>query len=301
MAGERIVVPREWEEISRAPLRGLVMVVGASDTGKSTFAHWLLEQLSSRSSVPLAFLDGDPGQSALGPPTTVTLALVKTGMACFPGSGRRWRRFIGSTTPRHHELELLVGINSLVEAARGRRIKTIVYDTTGLIDRRQGGVALKLAKIDLLRPDFVVAFRRGQELEPLLAPLRRVKRTRVVELDPAPDVRPRSMGARQCHRSRRFAEHFAPAAMLEVDRSQVAVFPDEVPEHNQLLAFEDSAGFVLALGIAAEPCGNAQTTRVLTPLRDPLRVAAIRLADLVLDPVTFQDRPKSTYRSVAGE
>jgi len=266
------------------------MVVGASDTGKSTFAHWLLEQLAARSSTPLAFLDGDPGQSTLGPPTTITLALARAGMVRFPGSGRRWRRFTGSTTPQNHVLPFLASVSRLVEVARSRKIRIIVYDTTGLIDPNHGGVPLKLAKIDLLHPEFLIAIRRKDELEPLLGPLRRSTRARIFELDPSPALQPRSMAARQRHRARRFARHFAGAALLEVDVSRFAVFPDDSPAPNQLLAFEDAAGFTLALGIAGRNDKTANTASILTPIRSLSAVDAIRLADMTVDPATFRDQ-----------
>jgi polynucleotide 5'-kinase involved in rRNA processing len=41
------------------------MVVGAPDTGKSTFAHYLYEQLSEAGKAA-AFLDGDAGQACAG-------------------------------------------------------------------------------------------------------------------------------------------------------------------------------------------------------------------------------------------
>jgi polynucleotide 5'-hydroxyl-kinase GRC3/NOL9 len=266
------------------------MVVGASDTGKSTFAHWLFKQLSASSSTPLAFLDGDPGQSILGPPTTITLALARAGMARFPGSGRRWRRFTGSTTPRNHVPPFLVSVARLVEVARSRSTRTIVYDTTGLVDPYQGGVALKLAKIDLLRPEVLIAIRRRDELEPLLAPLRRSAHMRIVELGASPALRPRNMAARQRHRARRFARHFAGAALLEVNVTRFPVSPDEFPGPNQLLAFEDAAGFTLALGIATRSDKTAKTAAILTPIRSLSAVHAIRLADMTVDPVTFRDQ-----------
>lgn len=266
------------------------MVVGASDTGKSTFAHWLLEQLSASSSAPLAFLDGDPGQSILGPPTTITLALARARMAHFPGGGRRWRRFTGSTTPRSHVLPFLVSVARLVEVARSRKIRTIVYDTTGLVDPNHGGVSLKLAKVDLLRPEVLIAIRQRDELEPLLAPLRRSARTRIVELDASPALQPRSMVVRQHHRACCFARHFAGAALLEVDISRFAVFSDAFPGPNQLLAFEDTAGFTLALGIATRNDKTANTALILSPIRGLSAVDAIRLADMTVDPVTFRDQ-----------
>jgi polynucleotide 5'-hydroxyl-kinase GRC3/NOL9 len=286
---EEVVVSPAWEEIARKAPHGLIMIIGGADTGKSTFARWLLGHLAAASPSPIGFLDGDPGQSTLGPPTTVTLAFTRPGTKHFPLRGRRWRRCVGSTSPRDHMLPLLSGVARLVEVARSRRVKTIVYDTTGLIDPRHGGVALKLAKIELLRPDLLIAIRRSGELEPLIAPLRRSNRIRISVIEASPALRHRSILARQRHRVRRFAEQFAGAVPLEIETGRYAIFPHSCMVRNQLLAFEDAQGFTVALGIAIRTDETAKTATILTPIRDLARVDSIRLADLKVHPVTFRD------------
>ncbi len=263
------------------------MVVGAADTGKSTFAHWLFERLSALSQGALAFLDGDPGQSTLGPPTTVTLLVRQSGDAGFLWSGRRWRRFVGSTTPRNHEIALLTSVGRLTEVARSRKTHVTIYDTSGLIDPNQGGIELKLAKIDLLRPDTVVAIRLRHELDPLLGSLRRSKRSHLVELSATETTRRQSSVSRRNYRARRFAEHLAGAAVLPVDLGKMAVFPDTLPRQHQLVSFEDTAGFTRALGITMRMDESSGVAHILTPLRDPARIDSIRLARLAVDPETF--------------
>ena len=292
-ADSEVIAAPAWQEITRMGLRGLVMIVGGADTGKSTLARWLLRRLTVAGATPVAFLDGDPGQSSLGPPATVTLAILSAEDGDSPGSGRRWRRFIGSTSPREHMLPLLAGIARLVEVARIRRFRTVLYDTTGLIDPTQGGTALKLAKIELLRPEILIAIQRRSELEPLLGPLRRSARTRLIELVCPPDLPSRSTGARQRYRAKQFAAHFAGSRILELDLSHFAVMPQDKPEGNRLVAFEDAAGFTRALGIAVEPAGASGKVAILTPLRNLAPIDAIRQADLWVDPVSFRDRPIS--------
>lgn len=272
-------------------MKGVVMIVGACDTGKSTFAHWLFERMSLSATIPIAFLDGDPGQSTLGPPATITLTVVR-GETRFPGRGRRWRRFIGSTSPRRHSLQLLAGVARLVGISGRMGSGAVIYDTTGFIDPDQGGMALKLAKIALLNPDVLVAFRRQTELEPLLSPLRKMKRMRIMDLNAAPEARPRRMPVRQRYRARRYAQHFAGAGIIELDLAQYAIIPTPSPCANQLLAFEDADGFVQSLGIVLSGSPSDSPAKIMTPLRDFSRVDSIRLADLTVDPVTFRDAMK---------
>ena len=98
---------------------------------------------------------------------------------------------MGAVSPRGHMLPLLVGAARLVDTAQAAGAETLIYDTTGLVDPAQGGTALKLAKIDLLRPAVLFALQRSNELESLLLPLRRSSRLRVIDLPLSPAVRVR--------------------------------------------------------------------------------------------------------------
>jgi polynucleotide 5'-kinase involved in rRNA processing len=278
-----------WEELDLSRFRGILMVVGASDVGKSTFARYLFRRLS-RVTGPVAYLDGDPGQSTLGPPSTMTLALNSDGHDEFPPTGMVWRGFVGSVSPTGHMLPLLTAAARLAEAARKEGAKAIVYDTTGLVDPARGGTSLKLAKIDLLRPSVLVAIHRERELEPLLAPLRRSRRVRVVESAASPAARPREREERQESRAKRFAAHFRQANDLLVHWPQFAVFPAPSFHLHRLLAMEDQDGFALGLGIVVEIDRISRRIRLRSSLSSMSGVDVIRLGDLVVDPETFRDQ-----------
>jgi len=198
--GREEILPA-WEELDLKRLNGILMVVGASDVGKSTFARYLFRRLC-KSSAGVAHLDGDPGQSTLGPPTTMTLALARDGEQTFPPCGPLWRGFVGSVSPAGHMLPVLTVAARLTGAGRKAGAQVIIYDTTGLVDPSRGGIALKLAEIDLLRPSLLVAIQR--EREPLLAPFRRSRRVQMVELPPSPAARYRERDERQANRAERF-------------------------------------------------------------------------------------------------
>lgn len=265
------------------------MVIGAPDVGKSTLAEHLYQRLAARSQ-RIAFLDGDPGQSRLGPPTTLTLATGMAGEPSFPPHGQHWQSFVGEVSPRGHMLPLVVGAARLARAGRAAGVETIVYDTCGLVDPNAGGVHLKLAKIDLLRPAAVVALQRDRELEPLLIPLRQSRRTRLIELPLSPAVQPRSQAARQAYRAARFAEYFASARPLTLVWTRFAVLPQLGFGPQRLVALEDARGFVKGLGIVTQVEPKTRQVTLYTPLVSLAEVDTIRLGDLALYPVTFQER-----------
>ena len=169
------------------------MIIGASDSGKSTVARYLYQELC-RHGVRVAYLAADVGQSTLGLPTTLNASLAdEPGDGRFPPEGAHASYFVGSTTPRGHMLPSVIGAFRLQQWALAMGANAVVVDTTGLVDKAQGGKALKQWKIELLAPDVVIGLYREQELEPILWPLRRDRRVRCIELPASPHAlaRPR--------------------------------------------------------------------------------------------------------------
>ncbi len=287
-----IDVPPDWEKLPSASLKGVILVVGAPDTGKSTFARYLYRRLCARHE-HVGFIDGDMGQATLGPPTTMTLALNEPEDDVFPPAGPRHRAFVGDVTPRGHMLPTLVGAHRLVQKAREEGPTAIVFDTTGLVGPERGGGALKRAKIDLLRPAAVVGIQHERELEHLLHPLRLSGRTRVVDLPASRAAHRRDYTVRREHRASQFRRYFVDTHPLEIDWQRLAVLPEPAFAPNHLVALEDKGGFTLALGIVAEENSARDTVTLHTPLATSDEVNAIHLGDLALDPRSFREsRPR---------
>jgi polynucleotide 5'-kinase involved in rRNA processing len=187
-------------------------------------------------------------------------------------------------------LPLLTGASRLVEAAREAGAKTVIYDTTGLVDPDQGGTALKLAKIDLLRPAVLFALQQDQELEALLRPLRRSKRLRVVEVRPAAARRHRDVTARQKHRATRFASYFEGAQSHTVAWVRLAVLPSLHFLPHRLVALEDVDGFTRGLAVVTDFDLKGREVTLKTPLASLDDVDTLRLGDLTLDPDSYRDQ-----------
>jgi polynucleotide 5'-hydroxyl-kinase GRC3/NOL9 len=285
----KIEVPSAWENLRFSAVGGTILVVGATDTGKTTFARYLYHRLGAHHE-RLAFVDGDIGQATLGPPTTMTLALSESHDDGFPPGGCRFRAFVGDISPCAHMLPTVVAAHKLVQKAREEGATAIVFDTTGLVAPSHGGGALKRALVDLLRPEIVVALQRGSELEHLLVPLRRGHRTRVIDRPVVEAVQRRDVEARQKHRAQQFRRSFETAETLAIDWFDLAVIPAPSFTHHRLVALEDKAGFALALGIVTGIERSRHTVELRTPLCSLEEVDALHVGDLAVDPHTFRDR-----------
>ena len=271
-----LIVPPQWSHLEISSLRGTIMVIGASDTGKSTLARYLFQQLC-RSGARPAYLDGDVGQSTLGLPTTMTVALAaEPGDDRFPPRGSRATYFVGATTPRGQMLPAVIGAYRLRENALALGADAIVVDTSGLVDAAEGGKALKQWKIELLAPAAVIALQQGRELEPILWPLRRDGRLRTVEWRVSPHVVVRPREARVARRRVQLARYFEQARPCLVSLHKMAVYDLDRLALGALLACQDGEGFTLGLGVVEQADRLEATIVVRTPLPDLAGVASLR-------------------------
>jgi polynucleotide 5'-hydroxyl-kinase GRC3/NOL9 len=267
------------------------MVIGATDSGKSTFARYLYSRLRAYHK-RVAFIDGDIGQASLGPPTTMTL-VVNRDEENFPTpSGICYRVFVGSTSPRGHMLQTVVGLHKLARQAYRLQATATVVDTTGFIDRDQGGGILKFSKVDILEPKVVFAIRRDRELEHVLTPLRRSGRTRLVELSPASAVKPRDFATRRAHRLASFQQYFTDSEMVEINWAKFAVIPSPVFHPGRLISLDNVKGFCIGLGIVTDVNPSEKVVSVITPVRSIDKLDTIRLGNVYLDPDTYEERKR---------
>lgn len=72
----QINIPQAWEQLELDKLAGSIILVGRTDTGKSTLARGLVKGMVEKGST-VGWIDGDIGQSTLGMPATMDLSVVQ--------------------------------------------------------------------------------------------------------------------------------------------------------------------------------------------------------------------------------
>ncbi|MFZ5447401.1 MAG: Clp1/GlmU family protein [Thermodesulfobacteriota bacterium] len=142
------------------------MVLGAPDTGKSTLCRYLVYR-AFISGHRVALMDLDLGQSHLGPPAALGLALFPPHRPGDEVATPEALYFIGQTSPLGAILEVVVGCRVLVDQAWARGCKRVVVNTSGLV-QGAGALILKRAEAELLQPSLILGLQRSRELEPLL-------------------------------------------------------------------------------------------------------------------------------------
>ncbi|HXG52841.1 MAG TPA: Clp1/GlmU family protein [candidate division Zixibacteria bacterium] len=290
-----------FHALARRP--GVILFLGASDTGKTTFVRSCAAHFCRSGVAPVAILDSDIGQSTVGPPATVGLSMLVR-----PSSTRRSLpchalSFVGSVSPVGHLLQIAVATRTLADEALRRGAKAVLIDTTGLVVGT-AGFQLKSAKIALLDPQHVVAFQRRNELEPVLSLFEHRPNLAIHRLPACRSARLRSLAERYRYRTRRFRAYFRRARSLAFDASRLIVLS---PPSGRLgssaepllpllsldrLSPESLKGLLVglnydynrtvALGLIQRLHSRGDTIEILAPLREASCVRVIQISNIRL-------------------
>ncbi|UCF31931.1 MAG: AAA family ATPase [bacterium] len=274
-------LPPDWTE--RGAVRR-IMILGGTDTGKTTLVEALADRLSR--SHPVGVVDLDVGQSTVGPPTTVAWTRITGG---FPGRGvlhPEGIAFVGSLTPRGSFLPLMAGAVRMVNAAAAA-CPVVLIDTSGFIQGPEGQI-FKQHKVDLLEPDFLVALQRTEELEPTLHAFRHQDRPVILRLNVSPAVRTRSAEERAAWRRERFADHFTGEGERVIHLSEAGLrVTRDMPDlsnfalRNRIVSLRDAHGKDLALGIILEVRRREGTLLIRTSLDPETPVSTVLIGETV--------------------
>ena len=288
-----ISAPQEWYALLNIleKERGIAIIIGVTDTGKTTLANFLTLNLCQRG-LKVALVDADIGQSSLGPPATIGFAVFKSDPDWEVVLSPPKIFFVGSTTPEDHFPLYLEGIKRMVGKALSYGTDLILVDTTGFVSG-EAGKELKRRKIDLISPRFILALQKSDEIEHILALFQENPLYRILRLPLSEKVRPRSMEERRANRANKFREYFKDSVIQELAVEQVRIEGEVLDSSGEtlpldwslrisglLIGLKDGNDETLALGVTRNYLAEKKVVRVLTPLSDIQRVKTIQLSSL---------------------
>lgn len=288
-----------YERLLASP--GVVFLLGGIETGKTSFGVELARR-ATEAGIPTAIVDADIVQSTVGPPTTVGLKFCSD-VVEFSAEGLRAAdglAFVGALAPKGHLLALVVGTAKLVQRARESGARLIIVDTTSLVSGMYGQM-LKFYKMELVHPDFVLAFERGGELEPIIGHAQRFTPAEVIEVAAEYPDAMRSAEDRIAFREQQFAAYFAGGVSRW--RVKPTVFMPTLPPEFDLALLEglvvgmdDGKGSCVGIGVLEYDAAE-DILRMVSPVTEGVR--GLRLGSLRIE-VSGRSRGPVDLRQLFG-
>ncbi len=160
-------IPPSWRDAADVLVRtrGLAVILGDVDSGKSTLSTFLANTCIDHR-VQTSVIDGDVGQADIGPPTTTSSSTVNKHIVNLQELRPERSYFVGDTSPSSIPDKLVQSITHLKDKIPTRSEITIL-NTDGWV-REDEAVEHKLKLLDRLRPDLVLALGLDHELDHIL-------------------------------------------------------------------------------------------------------------------------------------
>ena len=173
---EGSTIPQSWKN-SAEKILGLkkklltVMILGKADVGKSGYCTFLAN-MALKNRLKVAVVDGDLGQSDVGPPASIGFGRIKRPIKDLFEVNAEGVYFIGVTTPSGVMEKV---IDSLAMMKREAQERTdagfLIVNTDGWVEG-EDAAKYKLALTEHVNPDIVVGIQQQDELTNILSNLK---------------------------------------------------------------------------------------------------------------------------------
>ncbi len=287
-------VPASWSEpiqtiLSLQEKPTIIMIVGKADSGKSSFSTYLVNKLIDGKH-KVAVLDGDLGQSDIGPPCTVAYATTLRRVTELYELKVSNAFFVGVTSPVQAVARTVEGYVSMEkEILEKAAADYLIINTDGWVEG-EAAVGYKLQLINHLKPNLVVGIQSQEELKPLLSSIITVP-TRSVESSVA--VSERNLEKRTKLRELSYAKYLKDAKVRSLFMSYMEVQERHVipresgKEKGLLVGLRNSRKRFLGIGILLEYNRAKRVLKVLTPVKS--KPAGITFGKIKLDPELHEE------------
>jgi polynucleotide 5'-hydroxyl-kinase GRC3/NOL9 len=282
-------IPESWTRVAKeisTHRPSPVMVLGAADRGKNTFCIYLSNMILKEGG-SVTMVDGDVGQGDIGPPTSISMALVEYPLFDLFALRPEEAIFIGSTTPSGVQNRVLEAISTLLGETDKKRPSLTLINTDGWVIG-DDAAEYKLRLLALIAPQAVVGIQLEGELEPILS-VAEYRGHQVFRVEPSSAVRERDRDVRRGLREQCYRKFLSGAIMRKfpIGRLRTEYTFLSSPEvddtlrdllskllHRPVLVYADTYGGLRVLVKGSEEVEEQTALRASQMIGKPLRFVA---------------------------
>jgi polynucleotide 5'-hydroxyl-kinase GRC3/NOL9 len=210
---------RAYEELAAFKKRPTVtLVLGNVDSGKTSFCTYLTNKLLS-SGYKVTVLDGDLGQSDIGPPCTVAYAVVSKPLTDLFTLKPANAYFVGVTSPNKALEKVIHGIVTLKEEALKHGPDYLIVNTDGWVEGEEA-VNYKLQLIEKISPDIIFCLQQNEILTPLV---KAIKNFKTITIESPKTIKQRNREKRKSLRELGYIKYLKGAKVQSIPISWVKI------------------------------------------------------------------------------
>jgi len=216
-------IPESWdlsfEKLAKIQTKPVTaMVLGTVDSGKTSFCTYLINRLLYEKQ-KIAILDGDLGQSDIGPPCTLAYTFITKPVTDLFNLQAKNAFFVGVTSPSVATNKVIQGLTALKEEVLFENPDFIILNTDGWIEGEEA-LNYKLKLVEEINPHIVFAIQQENEVLPLLSAVEKFKPV-VVESPSA--IKQRSREKRKSLRELGYAKYLRNAKVQSLPLSWIKI------------------------------------------------------------------------------
>lgn len=275
---EGTTIPSSWENASKETASHgkpvTVMVMGGVDSGKTSFCAYLANR-ALKENLKAAVIDGDLGQSDIGPPSTVGFSHVTEPIKDLFEMEVESACFIGVTTPSLAVSKVIEELTTLKNRVLENDVEFLIVNTDGWVEG-EDAVKYKVQLAEKATPDIVVGIQRTDELTPILTVLKKTMRT--IAIDSPLVIRKRNREKRKILRELSYKKYLKNAKVQLFHLNQVKIkdvfseswenLTEEQVEEDLLVALQDAQLNFLGIGILYGTDFERGLVKVYTPISE---------------------------------
>ncbi len=249
----------EWRAIAESiATRGRVVVVGETDSGKTTFSTYLINVALSKG-LSVALIDADVGQNDVGWPGTIALAFPEHPISWLGELDPAAFYFVGANSPMGHEDAVILGVSKLLKRAEGRDL--VVVNTDGWVaDKR--ALAYKCRLVESIEPTTLVVMRGSGAADPI-ARIFEGTRVNVVRAPTPPAARGKVRELRKMRRELSYLDLLAKSSVKSVSLDRVKLWASYTFNGQPDEGLSATLSALLGFSVFAETCGSAVVVSAL--------------------------------------
>lgn len=276
---EGTTIPISWEKAFKEMVAQerpvTVMVIGGIDSGKTSFCVYVANRALRNGWKP-GVIDGDLGQSDIGPPATIGFSRVTKPIKDLFEMQAENVLFVGVTTPSLAIKKVVEGLTATKINALQSDLNLLIINTDGWVEGEEAA-RYKVQLAEKVAPHQVVGIQQTNELTPIMALL--MKKMRAIAVESPKVILKRSREKRKTLRELGYKKYLKEARLRAFSLSQIRVEETlretcrvlsteqmEEMEKGLLVALQDAEGNFLGIGVLCGVHPRRGILQIYTPV-----------------------------------